>query len=144
MAASPLSRAPAASTAQRGQNATSGSTTQTVSTRPPSTQLQQPVLRLRGAMRGSGERSQRRIQWAEDVIDNEGLGRKSSKGMVCLSMFHWHLKETYIMGGLALMMTQCAASTTHPRLHSMNPRTRAPRTPPTPTPTAAMTAPHAP
>lgn len=22
----------------------------------------------------------RRIQWAEDVVDNEGLGRKSSKG----------------------------------------------------------------
>ncbi|OBT76123.1 hypothetical protein VF21_04875 [Pseudogymnoascus sp. 05NY08] len=30
-------------------------------------------------MRSPGERSDRRIQWAEDVIDNEGLGRKSSK-----------------------------------------------------------------
>jgi protein phosphatase 1 regulatory subunit 11 len=28
-----------------------------------------------------GERARRRIQWAEDVVDNEGLGRKSSKGM---------------------------------------------------------------
>jgi protein phosphatase 1 regulatory subunit 11 len=24
---------------------------------------------------------QRRIQWAEDVVDNEGMGKKSSKGM---------------------------------------------------------------
>lgn len=28
-----------------------------------------------------GESTRRRIQWAEDVVDNEGLGRKSSKGM---------------------------------------------------------------
>ncbi|QIW98065.1 hypothetical protein AMS68_003583 [Peltaster fructicola] len=33
------------------------------------------TLRLRGAH----ETDQRRIQWAEDVIDNEGMGRKSSK-----------------------------------------------------------------
>jgi len=39
----------------------------------------QPVLRLRGATERTGERTVRRIQWAEDVIDNEGLGRKSSK-----------------------------------------------------------------
>ncbi|KAJ9614625.1 Type 1 phosphatases regulator ypi1 [Cladophialophora chaetospira] len=39
------------------------------------------VLRLRGAHDASGSNttSRRRIQWAEDVIDNEGLGRKSSK-----------------------------------------------------------------
>jgi protein phosphatase 1 regulatory subunit 11 len=24
---------------------------------------------------------QRRIQWAQDVVDNEGMGKKSSKGM---------------------------------------------------------------
>ena len=45
---------------------------------------------MRGATRegeveiniGEGEeRVRRRIQWAEDVVDNEGLGRKSSKGM---------------------------------------------------------------
>lgn len=34
------------------------------------------TLRLRGA-RASAARS---VQWAEDVVDNEGLGRKSSKG----------------------------------------------------------------
>ncbi|TVY19513.1 Type 1 phosphatases regulator YPI1 [Lachnellula arida] len=45
-----------------------------------------PVLRLRGATRkeegslGGGARARRpRIQWAEDVVDNEGLGRKKSK-----------------------------------------------------------------
>ena len=58
----------------------------------PQTQVQtQPVLRLRGATReqerevlesseSEGSRARRRIQWAEDVIDNEGLGRKKSKG----------------------------------------------------------------
>ena len=34
------------------------------------------MLRLRGAHDPS---ARRRIQWAEDVVDNEGLGRKSSK-----------------------------------------------------------------
>lgn len=36
------------------------------------------VLRLRGAPE---PRARARVQWAEDVVDNEGLGRKSSKGM---------------------------------------------------------------
>jgi len=43
----------------------------------------QPVLHLRGATREEeAEASTRRprIQWAEDVVDNEGLGRKKSKG----------------------------------------------------------------
>lgn len=47
----------------------------------------QAVLRLRGAPReeiqGNGEGSERRtIQWAEDVVDNEGMGKKKSKGIV--------------------------------------------------------------
>ncbi|KIW62356.1 hypothetical protein PV04_10537 [Phialophora macrospora] len=42
------------------------------------------VLRLRGAHDAAAGSSththtRRRIQWAEDVVDNEGLGRKSSK-----------------------------------------------------------------
>ena len=37
------------------------------------------VLRLRGAHEPG---TRRQIHWAEDVVDNEGLGRKSSKGMV--------------------------------------------------------------
>lgn len=55
---------------------TSGS--RTVEARP------QPVLRLSapsGVLRLRAEPTeQRHIQWAEDVIDNEGMGKKSSKG----------------------------------------------------------------
>ena len=44
-----------------------------------------PVLRLSapsGVLRLRAEPEERRhIQWAEDVIDNEGMGKKSSKGM---------------------------------------------------------------
>jgi len=57
----------------------------------------QAVLRLRGVtseedvandVRDGGESTRRRIQWAEDVVDNEGLGRKSSKGMsACFFIF---------------------------------------------------------
>ena len=36
------------------------------------------VLRLRGAHEPQARAT---VQWAEDVVDNEGLGRKSSKGM---------------------------------------------------------------
>jgi hypothetical protein len=36
------------------------------------------VLRLRGAHE---PQARARVQWAEDVVDNEGLERKSSKGM---------------------------------------------------------------
>ncbi|KAF9738671.1 hypothetical protein PMIN06_001916 [Paraphaeosphaeria minitans] len=53
-------------------NRTSGSVTTT-----------QPVLRLQatsGTLRLRAEPvEQRRIQWAEDVVDNEGMGKKSSK-----------------------------------------------------------------
>lgn len=43
------------------------------------------MLRLRGAAtedgQGDGEGGERRrIQWAEDVVDNEGMGKKKSKG----------------------------------------------------------------
>lgn len=37
---------------------------------------QSPILRLRGAQRNRGPR----VQWAESVVDNEGMGKKSSKG----------------------------------------------------------------
>lgn len=44
----------------------------------------QPVLRLSapsGVLRLRAEPTERRhIQWAEDVVDNEGMGKKSSKG----------------------------------------------------------------
>ncbi|CAH0001492.1 unnamed protein product, partial [Clonostachys byssicola] len=47
------------------------------STATPQTQTQNPtrILRLRGDATSTG----RSVQWAEDVVDNEGLGRKSSK-----------------------------------------------------------------
>jgi len=56
-------------------------TPQTSNTTRTQTQTQtQAVLHLRGAPLDSERGStQRRIQWAEDVVDNEGLGRKKSK-----------------------------------------------------------------
>lgn len=39
------------------------------------------ILRLRGGHTANG----RSVQWADDVVDNEGLGRKSSKGAFFLS-----------------------------------------------------------
>lgn len=38
------------------------------------------TLRLRGEPR----QSRRAIRWAEDVVDNEGMGKKSSKGEFAL------------------------------------------------------------
>ncbi|KAK0104020.1 Type 1 phosphatases regulator ypi1 [Cadophora gregata f. sp. sojae] len=56
---------------------------QTSSTTRTQTQTQtrtQAVLHLRGAPLDSERGStRRRIKWAEDVVDNEGLGRKKSK-----------------------------------------------------------------
>ena len=66
-----------------------GSQTQTQSSTPSTTTTapRQAVLRLRGAAREGEEveaegsvRTRRRIQWAEDVVDNEGMGKKKSKG----------------------------------------------------------------
>jgi len=68
----------------------SSSRTQLQNTNPPAqttTAPRQAVLRLRGATRededeaaeASGTEVRRRIQWAEDVVNNEGMGRKSSK-----------------------------------------------------------------
>jgi hypothetical protein len=50
---------------------------------------QQPALRVsapQGVLRLRAEPTERRrIQWAEDVIDNEGMGKKSSKGSLHLA-----------------------------------------------------------
>lgn len=56
-----------------------------------------PVLRLRAIAPAPSTRP--RIQWADDVVDNEGLGRKSSKGMLygnpflilclCIELSQW-------------------------------------------------------
>ncbi|KAK2625856.1 hypothetical protein QTJ16_005168 [Diplocarpon rosae] len=50
----------------------------TTQTDTPSETRTQPILHLRGAPREAAP-TERRIQWAEDVIDNEGLNRKKSK-----------------------------------------------------------------
>lgn len=42
----------------------------------------------------------RAVQWAEDVVDNEGLGRKRSKGMY----FTW-----LVSGGLLLVLAKTCA-----------------------------------
>lgn len=71
-------------TATAARHANVGSATQTIT--PPdsassrSVSPEPLVLRLRGAHDTSARPStRRRITWAEDVVDNEGLGRKSSK-----------------------------------------------------------------
>lgn len=73
-----------------------GSATTTITSTPAQPLPDSLVLRLRGAHspspstasedtteQSTGQR--RRIQWAEDVVDNEGLGRKKSK-VCCI----WH------------------------------------------------------
>ena len=63
------------------------STSQTITTPETSNLPQhQAPLRLRGV-----HPPRRRIQWAEDVIDNEGLGRKSSKGVFCADAILLHV-----------------------------------------------------
>ncbi len=48
----------------------------------------QAVLHLRGAtmqQEAEQEVERRSITWAEDVVDNEGMGKKSSKGLCSAS-----------------------------------------------------------
>ena len=85
---------------------THGSLTLTASQTGPTT------LRLRAEAEPS---EQRRIQWAEDVIDNEGMGKKSSKGVfafsgVCLST---DTRQQY-----------AASTTNHARLVNLLTKTR--------------------
>jgi hypothetical protein len=90
MAAATTSRAPTPSgLLARSAMASTASETQTQT--PPHVQVRQPVLRLRGAE--TGKRTKKRIQWAEDVVDNEGLGRKSSKGKYPLSHSYMPVNE---------------------------------------------------
>lgn len=49
----------------------------------------QAVLHLRGAtmqQEAEQEVERRSITWAEDVVDNEGMGKKSSKGLCSASL----------------------------------------------------------
>lgn len=65
---------PQGSQTQVQAEAPTGSRTQTGTQAPASTAP--AILRLRGAHPASDHR----VQWAESVVDNEGLGRKRSKG----------------------------------------------------------------
>ncbi|KAJ3497783.1 hypothetical protein NLG97_g1637 [Lecanicillium saksenae] len=63
-------------TSQRSAPTPSASQTTTIaSTSQNSADSAPRILRLRGRHNANG----RSVQWAEDVVDNEGLGRKSSK-----------------------------------------------------------------
>ena len=57
----------------RTPSSTTATTTQTLTST--------PVLRLRATGPPQEASRRPRIQWAEDVVDNEGLGRKKSKGI---------------------------------------------------------------
>jgi hypothetical protein len=59
------------------------------------------VLRLRGAHEPGTRRA---VQWAEDVVDNEGLGRKSSKGMFISVPLRWVAGIGGEWGSMALQM----------------------------------------
>ncbi|VTT75579.1 unnamed protein product [Fusarium fujikuroi] len=60
---------------QRSAPAPSQTQTETPAQTPETREQAPQILRLRGAHASNG----RSVQWAEDVVDNEGLGRKSSK-----------------------------------------------------------------
>lgn len=95
-------------------------------------QTQSPILRLRGAQRNRGPR----VQWAESVVDNEGMGKKSSKGKKQSPVTSSTFSSTP-----ADYARQYAASTTRPR-RWMSPATSLPtlpalHRPTTPTPTRA-------
>lgn len=65
-------------TSQRSAPTASASQTTTISDSSQNNTGSAPrILRLRGRHNANG----RSVQWAEDVVDNEGLGRKSSKGI---------------------------------------------------------------
>ena len=65
---------------QAASSSTIPSQTQTETVAPPNPEPAIPTvtLRLRAT---AAPNDDRRIRWAEDVVDNEGLGRKKSKGM---------------------------------------------------------------
>jgi protein phosphatase 1 regulatory subunit 11 len=48
---------------------------------------------------GVSPRTRRRIQWAEDVIDNEGLGRKKSKGLLDIFQASQEAQSTFMLTG---------------------------------------------
>lgn len=85
------------------------------------------ALRLRGAPRQRTRETQR-VVWRDDVVDNEGAGKKSSKSELSSVLFFSH---ELIVRKFAVSTTSRAISTSH--------RPRMTRQTPTPTPPATRT-----
>ena len=64
----------------RTANLSAPSVSQTITSHETHHPISPVTLHLRGA-----HPPRRRIQWAEDVVDNEGMGKKSSKGTLYCS-----------------------------------------------------------
>jgi protein phosphatase 1 regulatory subunit 11 len=94
------------SQSQRQRQTATQTTTQTLTQAPP-----QAILRLRGAHNPNNRRS---VQWSEDVVDNEGLGRKKSKGMCWARMLVFTPHRDHAIADRPSPL-QCAASTTDRR-----------------------------
>lgn len=96
MASAASSRAPSANRPLSGRTQV-----QIHQPNPPTQTQTQPVLHLRGAEESTQEREQsatrRRIQWAEDVVDNEGMGKKTSKGLY-FSLFYVKYRGPFSFG----------------------------------------------
>ena len=112
------SQAYSRSSLPRGSPAASTTTTST-SSQPRSLDQQQTIdlppsatLRLRGQTDvQESPQAPRHIQWAENVVDNEGMGKKSSKG-ASSQADHGVLSAKIAVGLLANPALQCAAFTT--------------------------------
>jgi protein phosphatase 1 regulatory subunit 11 len=121
----------AASTQRQGAppNLTSSQTqlaTPSLSQTQTETQIQPAaILRLRGGHNPTG----RSVQWSEDVVDNEGLGRKKSKGKPAFPDTDGHAPDNNVER--STLTSQCAAYTTSPKastnLVTSRRRTRAAR-----------------
>ena len=88
-------------------NAPSQTLTQTSTPPSPRTGVPAGTLRLRAT---GAPNEDRRIRWAEDVVDNEGLGRKKSKGKsIYLVVLHGILPSDYLSSGHAIFNCHWAA-----------------------------------
>src|SRR5690606_26709134 len=73
-----------------GPSTTSASATMTATNTPTNTSNIPLGLLESGTatliLRAERDANDRRVTWSDDVIDNEGLGRKSSKGMLTVAL----------------------------------------------------------
>lgn len=82
------------------------------------------VLRLRGAT--SDPTRQRRVLWTQDTVDNEHMGKKSSKSKLCSHGNYTTTSSLTTCSSPTLIARQSAASITSQK-HSTSPPMRAPR-----------------